>query len=181
MEEKDPYKCRSRVSKKAVQQIDSDSREPLIVSSKSDLTVLYCTGSIGGEIHMKLEKSDPFGDQARSTRDPAVHGGGPRSAAGKAKSSKNSIRHGINSLDPVAAGESLEDWLEFHKGMERCLSPVGTLEIELVFILALLLWRRRRIIAAEVGSIDLQHEKRWRPAEWWGLSLQSSATISQRA
>jgi hypothetical protein len=23
-------------------------------------------------------------------------------------------------------------------------------------------------------------KRRWRPAEWWGLSTQSSATISQR-
>ena len=37
--------------------------------------------------------------------------GGPRTAAGKAKVSRNALKHGVNSESPTAGGESEEDWL----------------------------------------------------------------------
>ncbi len=33
----------------------------------------------------------------------------------------------------------------------------------------------------ELNRMDTDLGSGWRPAEWWGLSMQSSAAISQRA
>jgi hypothetical protein len=86
------------------------------------------------------------------------HGGGPRTPAGKKVSSRNSTRHGITSISPVAGGESEEEWLAFLAGIRAALKPVGALEEEIVYNIAIALWQKRRIVRATSGYIDTRLE-----------------------
>jgi hypothetical protein len=76
---------------------------------------------------------------------------GPRSEAGKARSAKNALRHGLRSLLPVLPGECPEDWQAHRAGIVQSLAPVGPLESELAERVALCLWRMRRVTAYETG------------------------------
>jgi hypothetical protein len=86
-------------------------------------------------------------------------GGGPRTQAGKAASSKNATKHGLLSPSPVVASERREDFDDFARGILDSLDPVGTLELELVAQAASLLWRRRRITRYEAEMISLSVEE----------------------
>jgi hypothetical protein len=81
----------------------------------------------------------------------ATHSTGPRTAAGKGRSSRNALRHGLRSEAPVLAGESSEEWERHYAGILQSLAPVGALETELAGRVALSLWRLRRAAAFEAA------------------------------
>jgi hypothetical protein len=81
---------------------------------------------------------------------------GPKTAAGKARSSKNALRHGLRSPLPVLPGEQADDWELHRQGIVASLAPAGALEAELAQRVALLLWRQRRVIAFETGVVAAQ-------------------------
>jgi hypothetical protein len=85
-------------------------------------------------------------------------GGGPRSPEGKLASSKNALTHGITSNDPVAGGESREEWVEFRDDIVRDCNAIGPVEMELATDLAIQFWRLRRVTRAETGSIASRFE-----------------------
>jgi hypothetical protein len=71
---------------------------------------------------------------------------GPRTAAGKAASSRNALKHGLRSGIPVIPGvESFEEWEEFKDGIVASYAPEGRLETELAETCANILWRKRRV------------------------------------
>jgi hypothetical protein len=80
-----------------------------------------------------------------------AHSTGPTTPDGKARSSKNALRHGLRSAVPVLPGERAEDWQEHRDGILRSLAPVGTLEQSLAERVALCLWRLQRVAAYETG------------------------------
>jgi hypothetical protein len=89
----------------------------------------------------------------------ATRSTGPKTAAGKARSSKNALRHGLRSDLPVLPGEQAEDWQAHRDGVVRALAPPGALEAELAGRVALCLWRLRRVTAFETGVVTAQvHE-----------------------
>jgi hypothetical protein len=81
----------------------------------------------------------------------ATHSTGPKSPEGKARSSKNALRHGLRSDVPVLPGERAEDWEEHRDGILRSLAPAGALEQALAERVALCLWRLRRAAAYETA------------------------------
>jgi hypothetical protein len=98
-------------------------------------------------------------------RDNAAHSTGPRTAAGKGRSSRNALRHGLRSEAPVLAGESSEEWERHYAGILQSLAPAGALETELAGRVALALWRLRRAAAFEaavtaVGLDEVSEEVR---------------------
>ncbi len=80
--------------------------------------------------------------------------GGPRTPEGKKAVAQNAVTHGINSLSPVAGGESPEAWEAFRQGYHQSFAPVGVPEIETVDEMAMVKWRQRRVIRAETADID---------------------------
>src|SRR6516164_9393848 len=86
------------------------------------------------------------------------HATGPRSDAGKERSSQNAIKHGLRSERPVLPDEDSAEWDEFHNGVLAELAPVGVIERELADRVALQWWRQRRAARyeAEVASDDYQ-------------------------
>jgi hypothetical protein len=83
---------------------------------------------------------------------------GPRSPNGKARSSRNAVRHGLLSLSPVVvAFERPEAWETHLQGILKACDPVGHLEGELAQRIALTFWRLARIahFEAENTQFDL--------------------------
>ena len=69
---------------------------------------------------------------------------GPRTEAGKAISSMNSLRHGLTSRKVVLPGENQADFDRLHNELLGDHAPVGALETEIVAEIAACLWRLQR-------------------------------------
>lgn len=86
--------------------------------------------------------------------------GGPATENGKAIASRNAVRHGISSPEPVVAGlESRDEWEDHRAGVMESISPAGHLESTLAERVALLSWRLHRVTRYETQSISLSQEK----------------------
>jgi hypothetical protein len=73
-------------------------------------------------------------------------GGGPKTAKGKAASSRNAVRHGLRSGAPVIPGfESFDDWERHRSGIVASFEPEGAFETFLAGRIALLAWRLNRV------------------------------------
>jgi hypothetical protein len=89
-------------------------------------------------------------DQASINRTNAAKSTGPKTREGKAKSSKNAIKHGIKSEIPVIPGvESFDEWEDHRDAVVRGLHARGELEIALAERASLLMWRMNRVIRFE--------------------------------
>lgn len=84
---------------------------------------------------------------------------GPLSSAGKAKSSRNALSHGILSSALLLPGERSEDFDDLFCQLAQELGAVGMLEQALVERIAISLWRQRRLIRAESAQIQLQQQQ----------------------
>jgi len=89
--------------------------------------------------------------QTQTNRENSKRSTGPRSTPGKARSSRNALRHGLRSELPVLPGEDAADWETHHSGIVGSLTPAGPLETEMATRVALCLWRLRRVATYEVG------------------------------
>jgi len=74
---------------------------------------------------------------------------GPRSEAGKQRSSQNAIKSGIFSRATLLKGESRADYQFLLEGLWEARQPKGRLEELLVEKLASILWRYQRLLKAE--------------------------------
>ncbi len=80
-----------------------------------------------------------------------------KSRAGKAVSSRNALRHGLTSVEPVIAGmERKEDWRAHCGGVIASLAPEGYLELVLAERVANLTWRINRVTRYEVAVAEEQ-------------------------
>ena len=80
---------------------------------------------------------------------------GPRTAAGKAKASRNATRHGLLSSAPIATDfEQEADWNAHLADIVQGLAPIGHEELLLAEHLAFLYWRRARLAHYETQQIN---------------------------
>jgi hypothetical protein len=89
----------------------------------------------------------------------ALRSTGPITPEGKARSSKNALRHGVYSVLPVVLGlEQSEHWETHCNGIFKSLAPEGTLEKALAERVALCLWRLNRVHRYEtaITSVGLE-------------------------
>jgi hypothetical protein len=85
---------------------------------------------------------------------------GPITPMGKARSSKNALRHGVYSSMPVVAGlEWHEDWETHRAGILKSLAPEGTLEEALAERVALCFWRLNRVHRYETAITTVGLER----------------------
>jgi hypothetical protein len=94
--------------------------------------------------------------QLEANRANAKRSTGPRSADGKAQSSKNSLAHGLTAQDIVIADEDPEQFERLRAGLQADFEPTST---KLVERLAGLLWRLRRIPVLEGALLDARREE----------------------
>jgi hypothetical protein len=89
---------------------------------------------------------DRFPAKIEANRRNAQRSTGPITPEGKARSSKNALRHGVYATLPVIPGlEWNEDWETHQNGILKSLAPEGTLEEALTERVALCLWRLTRV------------------------------------
>jgi hypothetical protein len=78
---------------------------------------------------------------------------------GKARSSKNAIKHGMNSGDVVLPGESQEDFDALLRAFVRSQKPVNDIERSSVFEMAACRWRHRRLAVMKTAVFDQAMER----------------------
>jgi hypothetical protein len=93
----------------------------------------------------------PF--KARANRANGALSAGPRTAAGKARSSQNALKHGMTARSALIPGESPEQWREHREGVLFALGAKGALETALADRLALTLWRLQRIASCDAAAV----------------------------
>ncbi len=104
------------------------------------------------------ESSDDRGTEPITVLEPETRArrraSGPRTAIGKQRSSLNAQKYGIFSKGLLVGDESPCEFKLLLKGLRDDLQPKGTLEPVLVENLAIILWRKRRVIGAESAEVD---------------------------
>ncbi|MDO8616107.1 MAG: hypothetical protein Q7T33_10310 [Dehalococcoidia bacterium] len=84
---------------------------------------------------------------------------GPKTPAGKARSSRNAVKHGFLSVAPVIPDlESEADWWSYRSDILESLEPVGQLEETLAGRIAEYLWRLRRVPVFEARKVAVALE-----------------------
>lgn len=83
---------------------------------------------------------------------------GPRTEAGKERSRRNALKHGLTAEELLLPGEDPANFEALHQGLLADLKPRGVLEAELVSEVVKLLWRIRRVPVFEAALIRWQQE-----------------------
>ena len=103
---------------------------------------------------------------------------GPRTAKGKAKSSRNATKHGLTAALVLAPGERLAAFESLVAALTDSLQPVGELETLLVERVSLCAWRLRRVARLEVAYVTSKAEAHAHRADH-GLAFDTEGLSSQ--
>ncbi|MHB9026394.1 MAG: hypothetical protein ACYC7E_19820 [Armatimonadota bacterium] len=76
---------------------------------------------------------------------------GPRTPEGKARSSKNALKHGFFAREVLIPEENAEEFTDFVREMRRDLKPVGSLEEVIASQVTAGAWRLKRLARIEAG------------------------------
>lgn len=107
---------------------------------------------------------------------------GPRTAAGKSRSRRNAVKHGLTAETVITILENADDYDAFERVIINQHRPASMIERQFLIRLASLLWRLRRVTAIETGlfSIQAQIQKERRDLRTKStMSLQHLFGISQ--
>ena len=96
--------------------------------------------------------------QIEANRRNALKSTGPTSEAGKQRSRRNAVRHGLTAETVITTLEDEEDYKAFELSVTSGFDAPTAVERELVLRLASLLWRLRRATAIDTGLLQLQSE-----------------------
>ncbi len=92
--------------------------------------------------------------QARASRQNGARSRGPRSAAGKARSARNAVTHGLRSRRLVLLDdENAAEFRAFAAALQAELAPEGRLQADLVGRIVMAAWRARRADKLEAGLL----------------------------
>src|SRR6195256_1149035 len=97
----------------------------------------------------------PINDRTARNRANAAHSTGPKTEAGKKRSSLNAYRHGLTGQTIILPAEDLVAYQDFTRSFFNDYKPVGPLEKQLVQSLADTSWRLNRVAALEHNLIGL--------------------------
>ena len=78
---------------------------------------------------------------------------GPKGEAGKSRSSKNALKHGLTAREIVIRDEDPDQFDALRAGLDADFKPSTTIERELIDRLAGLLWRLRRAVVLEADLL----------------------------
>ena len=92
--------------------------------------------------------------QIEANRRNALKSTGPITPEGKARSSRNAIRHGLTAETVIAGLEDVEDYQAFEAAVTADYDAETAVERELVLRLASVLWRLRRATGIETGLFE---------------------------
>jgi hypothetical protein len=92
--------------------------------------------------------------QIEANRRNALKSTGPTTPEGKARSSRNAIRHGLTAETVIGGLEDSEDYQAFEASVTADYEAETAVERELVLRLASVLWRLRRATGIETGLFE---------------------------
>jgi hypothetical protein len=92
--------------------------------------------------------------KALANRQNSLHSTGPVTAAGKAVSSQNAMRHGLTSKQIVLPGEDAEHYDELRQDLLRIYRPANAAEAVLVEEVAAASWRLMRVRRQETLILE---------------------------
>ena len=96
--------------------------------------------------------------QIEANRRNAFNSTGPRTEAGKRRSRRNAVRHGLTAETVIELLEDAEDYRLFEAAVIADYDAQSAVERELVLRLASVLWRLRRATTMETGLFEIQAE-----------------------
>jgi hypothetical protein len=91
--------------------------------------------------------------QIRANRENAKKSTGPRTAAGRAKAARNSLRHGAYARSIVLDAESRQRFHQLLSDLEKSIQPQNVTESSLVQDMAVARWHLMNIWAMEKAAI----------------------------
>jgi hypothetical protein len=94
--------------------------------------------------------------QIEANRRNAWKSTGPKTEAGKLRSRRNALRHGLTAETVIHLLEDADDYRAFEEAVTNDFDVQTAVERELVLRLASLLWRLRRAVTVESGLIEGQ-------------------------
>lgn len=94
--------------------------------------------------------------QLLANRANALRSTGPRTLAGKLRSRRNAVKHGLTARAVVDVFEDEGEFRSFYRNIASGYSPRTQTDNEMVHRLASLLWRLRRAHAVETGLLGIQ-------------------------
>ena len=94
--------------------------------------------------------------QLAANRRNAVLSTGPRTDAGKIRTRRNALKHGLTARSVIELTVSEAEFTSFRRRVAAAYQPRSALDQELIFRLAGLLWRLRRASAIETGLLTIQ-------------------------
>src|SRR5947208_17034605 len=92
--------------------------------------------------------------QITANRENAKHSTGPRTEEGKARSARNSTKHGLSSTAVVLPNESQEEFDQFGDDIVAGYAPADELEHALAVVVAETFWRRKRMYRLEAALMS---------------------------
>src|ERR1035438_4473379 len=113
------------------------------------------------------EPHPPTEAQVNANRENARKSSGPRTAEGKAASSRNSLKHGLCANQHLLPGEDPDDFFALVHDLLDRFRPVGEGEEKLVLRIAADQWRLDRVFPMEAGILrdrfyDVAHKDKYR-------------------
>jgi hypothetical protein len=97
--------------------------------------------------------------QLEANRANARRSSGPKTPAGKARSSMNAVKHGLTAETIVIGDEDPAQFELLRKAFEERFDPQSVIERELVERLAGIFWRIRRIPRLEAAIIEIRRNE----------------------
>lgn len=97
--------------------------------------------------------------QIEANRRNALKSTGPTTEAGKQRSRRNAMRHGLTGETVIDALEDAEDYKAFEISITSAFDAQTAVERELVLRLASVMWRLRRSTAIETGLLEIAKQK----------------------
>lgn len=94
--------------------------------------------------------------QILANRHNAQRSTGPRSLAGKLRSRRNAVKHGLTARAVVDVFEDETEFRSFYHDIAAGYAPRTAIDREMIHRLASVLWRLRRAHAVETGLLGIQ-------------------------
>jgi len=100
--------------------------------------------------------------QIEANRRNAQRSSGPKTEAGRAVASRNSLKHGLSAHQVIVFDEAETDFDKFHDEMVQALAPADAVEEALAERIILCSWRLRRAERAEAARLNSEAAERAR-------------------
>src|SRR5262245_45086007 len=98
--------------------------------------------------------------QVAANRQNAKNSTGPRTEAGKRRSRRNALRHGLTAETVIEVHEDARAYGALQRAVSADYRPRTNFEIELMARLVSLLWRLRRAVAIESGLLNIYAQRK---------------------